>query len=294
MRADLTLALIAFIWGTTFILVKRALDDVTPLLYLALRFSLAAAVLFIWFRRRLVLGFSRQEWYAGLCIGSVLMLGYVLQTLGLQTTTPSKSAFLTGLSIVLVPFVAAIAYRHAPRPREIAGVLVAGLGMGLLSMRESTLSITTGDLLTIGCAVAFAVHIVLLGHWAPRLGFASLSLLQIAAAAAVACIALPLVEQPAIHWSPAVIAAIGIGGILATALAFVLQTWAQERTTPTRAALLFSLEPVFAWIVSWLVDKEQVTQRAALGSLFILAGVLLVELKRSPVTIHPIGYSKLK
>ncbi|MFN0105974.1 MAG: DMT family transporter, partial [Bryobacteraceae bacterium] len=208
MRADLTLAFLALIWGATFVLVKRALSDVTPFLFLALRFSLAAAVLLIWFRRRIRLGFNRRDYYLGLPVGAVLMLGYVLQTVGLQSTTPAKSAFLTGLYIVLVPFVASLVYRTRPRLLEVAGVLVAAIGMTLLAMQGASLSITRGDLLTIACAGVFAVHIVLLSHWVPIVGFESLSLLQIAAAAAVACIAAPLVEVPAILWSPTVIAAI--------------------------------------------------------------------------------------
>ncbi|MBI2687404.1 MAG: DMT family transporter [Acidobacteria bacterium] len=287
MRADLTLAFIALIWGATFVLIKRALNDVTPIFYLAIRFSLAAVLLAAFFHRRIRLGFGKQEYWAGLRVGAVLMLGYVLQTVGLQTTTASKSAFLTGLYIVLVPFVNSFVYRSRPRVLEVAGVLVACFGMSLLSMQGQTLSIARGDLLTVGCAAAFAVHIVLLGHWAPIVGFESLSVLQIAAAAAVACIAAPLVEVPSIQWSPAVIGAVVVGALFATALAFVLQTWAQQRTTPTRAAVIFSLEPVFAWIVSWLVEGEVLTVRAAIGALLILGGILLVELKPARVPAHP-------
>jgi len=286
MRAGLTLAAIAFIWGASFLLVKRALPEVTPVLYLALRFSFAAAVLAVFFRRRIRLGFGRQEYWSGLKVGAVLMLGYILQTAGLQTTTPSKSAFLTGLYIVLVPFVNSLVYRVRPRIFEVCGVLVAGFGMGLLSMQGEKLSIDRGDLLTIGCAFAFAVHIVLLGHWAPIVGFESLSFLQIAGAAAVAVVAAPLVEAPSIHWSPIVIAAILAGGLLATALAFVLQTWAQQHTTATRAALILTVEPVFAWIVSWLFENETLSARAAVGALLILAGILLVELKPAQAPAH--------
>jgi drug/metabolite transporter (DMT)-like permease len=286
MRADLTLAFIALLWGTTFVLIKRALADVSPVLYLAIRFSLAAALLALWFHRRIRLGFGHQEYWAGLRVGAVLMAGYILQTIGLQTTTPSKSAFLTGIYIVLVPFVASLVNSTRLHGWEVAGVLIAGLGMGLLSMQGETLTIAKGDLLTIGCAVAFAVHIVLLGRWAPLVGFESLSLLQIAGAAAVAIVAVPLVESPVLHWSPAVVAAILIGGVLATALAFVLQTWAQQRTSPTRAALIFSLEPVFAWFVSWFFEGEIFSARAALGAVLILGGILVVELKPTPAPAH--------
>ncbi|HEU0121001.1 MAG TPA: DMT family transporter [Bryobacteraceae bacterium] len=287
MAAVLALAFVSLIWGATFVLVKRALADVTPALYLALRFSLAATVLLLVFYGRMRRGISRRDLLAGFGTGTFLMLGYILQTAGLQTTTPSKSAFLTGLYIVLVPFVNSLVYRNRPRFLEMAGVIIAGLGMGLLSMQGESLSIARGDLLTIGCAVAFAVHIVLLGHWAPRVGFASLSVLQIASAAVVAGLAAPVVETPAIRWSTAVLGAILIGGVFATALAFVLQTWAQQRMTATRAAVIFSLEPVFAWIFSWLWEGEILTARAAIGAALILAGILLVELKPAPAAAHP-------
>jgi len=287
MRADLTLAFIALIWGTTFVLVKRALDDISPFLYLALRFTLAAMVLGIYFRKRIAQGISRRDIGIGMVVGAVLMSGYVMQTVGLQTTTPSKSAFLTGLYVVLVPFAAAIVYQVRPRWAEVAGVAIAATGMGLLSMQGERLTIERGDLLTIGCAVAFAMHIVLLGHWAPLVGFESLSVMQIAGAALVALAALPFVEIPAVKWSTPVIGAILVGGLLATALAFMLQTWAQQNTSPTRAAILFSLEPVFAWIVSFLVEGETLTGRAALGAVLILAGILAVELKPAPRAEHP-------
>lgn len=287
MRPELALAVVALIWGTTFVLVKRALDDISPLLYLTLRFSLASVLLALWFRKRIAHGFSRFEYAAGLATGTMLMLGYILQTVGLQFTTPSKSAFLTGLYIVLVPFVGSLVYRSRPRAMEVAGVLVAGIGMGLLSIHGESFSMSRGDLLTVACAVAFAVHIVLLGVWAPRTGYESLALLQIAGSAVVAAISIPLFETPAVNWSPAVIGAILVGGVLATALAFVLQTWAQERTTAVRAAIIFSLEPVFAWLCSWLVEGERLGLRAAMGAVLILAGILLVELKPLRNSGHP-------
>lgn len=286
-RADLTLALIAMIWGSTFVLVKRALDDISPVLYLAVRFSLAAAILAIYFRRRLVEGIERRALWIGLGVGAVLMLGYILQTTGLRTTTPSKSAFLTGLYVVLVPFLGSFVYQTWPRCPEIAGVTTAAVGMGMMAFEGESWSIASGDLMTIGCAIAFAIHILLLGHWAPLLGYESLSVLQIAGAAVVAIAAIPFAGPVEVAWSPAVLGAIGIGALLATALAFVLQTWAQQNTTPTRAAILFSLEPVFAGIFSYLWEGEVLTGRAAAGAAMILAGILVVELKPARSPEHP-------
>jgi len=165
-------------------------------------------------------------------------------------------------------------------------VVTAGIGMSLLSMNGERLTIEWGDLLTIGCAIAFAFHIVLLGHWVPQTGYESLSLLQIAGAAAVATAALPFLDA-AVRWSPAVVGAIVIGGLFATALAFVLQTWAQQNTTPTRAAILFSLEPVFAGVFSYVFEGEVLSGRAAAGAMLILAGILVVELKPARSVEHP-------
>ena len=279
--ADLSLALMALIWGAMFVVAKAALDDVSTVLYLALRFSLAAVVLGLVFRRKI-----RFAW-AGVGLGVVLMAGYILQTIGLQSISAAKNAFLTSGYIVGVPLLGWLVYRHQTRLVEVLGVLTALTGMGLLSMQGEKLTIETGDALTLGCAAVYAVHIVLLGHFAPRIPYESLSFLQVAAAAAFAWVALPFVETPAIRWRPAVILAIVAGGLLATALAFVVQTWAQQFTTPTRAALIFALEPVFAWFVAWWWNGEILTGRAAAGAALILAGVLLVELKPNRKTAHP-------
>lgn len=279
--ADLSLGAMALIWGAMFVVAKAALDDVSTVLYLALRFSLAAIVLGLIFRRKL-----RFEW-AGIGLGVVLMAGYILQTVGLQSISAAKNAFLTSGYIVGVPLLGWLVYRQQTRLSEVLGVLTAVAGMGLLSMRGESLIIERGDALTLGCAAVYAVHIVMLGHFAPRIPYETLSFLQVAAAAAFAWVALPFLETPAIRWRPAVILAIVAGGLLATALAFVVQTWAQQYTTPTRAALIFALEPVFAWLVAWWWNGEILTGRAAIGAALILGGVLLVELKPNRKTAHP-------
>lgn len=284
--ADLALVAMAFVWGAMFVLSKKALEDISPLLYLSLRFSLAAAALGIWYWRRSGQRFSRLQWGAGLTAGTALMAGFVLQTLGLRLTTPAKSAFLTAGYIVLVPFLAALVYKSVPRIGECAGALIAGCGMGLLALEGEQLTLGRGELLTAGCAVAFAAHILLVGHYAPRIGFEALSLLQVGAAAAVAVAAAVLLETAHVVWSLPVVGAIVAGGLLATALAFVLQTWAQQRVSATRAAVLFSLEPVFAWMVSWTAEGEVLTTTAAAGAGLVLAGVLAVELKPDRPAAH--------
>lgn len=279
--ADLVLASTSLIWGAMFVVAKAALVDVSSVYYLALRFTLAAAVLGLAFRKKL-----RFAW-TGLGLGAVLMLGYMLQTVGLRTTTPAKSAFLTGGYIVLVPFFGWLVYRSKTHVAEIVGVVTAATGMALLTMQGESLTVEPGDWFTMGGAAAFAVHIVMLGHLAPRLPSENLTFLQVAGAALFAWVVLPFAEAPVIRWEPAVLIAIVAGAVLATAFAFYAQTWAQQYLSPTRAALIFALEPVFAWIVAWWWIGEVFTARAALGAALILGGVLLVELKPNRKTAHP-------
>jgi drug/metabolite transporter (DMT)-like permease len=279
-RADLALVGVALIWGATFVLVKEALRDVSTLLFLALRFGLASIALALAFRplasrfgnRRILL---RGGGLAGLC----LFAGYLFQTFGLKYTTPSKSAFITGLSIVMVPLIGAGIEGKLPHVSEALGVAVATLGMGLMTLEGDTLGIGYGDLLTLACAVAFAAHIVVVGHYAPRVSFEALSLVQIVAAGMAALGTFWWAEAPLVRWRPGVLVALIVTGLLATALAFSVQAWAQQYTTPTHTALIFALEPVFAWLTSFLLTGEILSLRASLGAMLILAGILLVELK---------------
>lgn len=288
-RADLGLAFVALVWGSTFVLVKNALDDVSTILFLALRFTFAAAALGTLFLARGPGAHKRRGgWSAGLITGAFLYLGYLLQTLGLRYTTPAKSGFLTGLYIVLVPLLGAAVYRKAPRLSEWLGVALASVGLALMTLEGWSFLIGRGDLLTLGCAAAFAVHILLVGHHSRHMDSDWLALLQIAACAAIAGGTFWWLERPAIRWTPPVIWAVAITAVPATAVAFWIQTWAQRSTTATRAALIFALEPVFAWLTSFLVAGEILSARAASGAACILGGILLVELKPNPQREHPL------
>lgn len=290
-RADLALASVCFVWGSTFILVKEALADVSPLLFLALRFAVAAVALAILFRGRHTFspGGHTAELRAGFVVGFFLFAGYVTQTVGLKYTTAVKAGFLTGFYIVLVPMLSAAVYRKLPRTAEVLGVLIAGTGIFLMTLPGFRLKIGYGDALVIACAFAYAAHIVALGHYSgtARMSFTRLSLYQIATVALLSAATCWWVEPPHIRWSPVVAVAIAVTSLLATALAFSVQTWAQQHTTPTRTALVFSLEPVFAWLTSYLLAGEVLSRRAVLGAALILSGILLVELKPARFTPHP-------
>jgi drug/metabolite transporter (DMT)-like permease len=287
-RTDLALALVCLTWGATFILVKEALADASTLLFLAIRFAIAAVVLAIVFHRHLKGGpATRLALRGGLIAGVFLFAGYVLQTLGLNSTGASKAAFITGLYIPLVPLVGALIYRRLPSAYEAAGVILAAVGMGLMTYEPSAGGITRGDLLVSGCAVAFAFHIVILGHFAKEADTAALAVTQIATCALLSGASFGWAEPIHLHWTPRLISALLITSLLATALAFAIQTWAQQYRSPTRTAIIFSLEPVFAWAASWILAGELLSRRALAGAVLIMAGILTVELKPFRRANHP-------
>jgi drug/metabolite transporter (DMT)-like permease len=287
LRADLALAFVAFIWGVTFVLVKNALTEISPLLFLTLRFSLAAIALLIVFRVRGAV--ATEGWAAGILVGLFLFAGYALQTFGLRLTTPAKSGFITGFYIPLVPLFSAVVYRKAPQLSEWLGVLVAFVGLCLLTLKGLDLHMNEGDLLTTACAVAYGCHILLLGHYSRIIGYEWLSLMQIGTCAVIGLATFWWVETPVVHWTPQVWVALAVTSLLATALSFLLQTWAQRETTPTRTVLIFALEPVFAWLTSYLIADEVLSRRAMAGALCILAGIPLAELKPFDRREHPEG-----
>jgi drug/metabolite transporter (DMT)-like permease len=278
-RAELALVGVTVIWGATFVLVKNALADVSTILFLAMRFGLAAAVLALVYRKSL----RRDGVGPGVAAGCLLFVAYYFQTKGLELTTPSKSAFLTGLSIPMVPLASSLVYKIRPRLFEAAGVAIATLGMALMTMPEAGFGMNRGDLLSILCAIAFAMHIVLVSHYTPMIGFETVAVVQVAMAALLGAIFFKVAEPsrfPSGAGVSGVALAVVVTGLLATAVAFTTMAWAQQYTTATRSALIFALEPVVAWLTSYVLFRETLSFRGQAGAGLILAGVLLVELKR--------------
>jgi drug/metabolite transporter (DMT)-like permease len=288
-RADLALLANTVIWGATFTLVKTTIRSISPVLFLALRFSLAtvALVIFFHFRRGRAPGRRPGTLWPGVLVGIFLFCGYLLQTQGLRFTTAPKSAFLTGLACVMVPLLGALVYKSRPQVSEVAGVLVATAGLGLMTLEGAVGSIGRGDLLTLLGALSFAAHIVALGHFSERMSFEFLSVVQVGSAAVLSLVLCQWIERPYAQWRPVVVCAILITGLLATALAFTVQAWAQQFTTAPRTALIYMLEPVFAWMTSYVLAGENLTGRAAVGAVLILGGVTLVEMKPLYPRLHP-------
>ena len=276
--AAAALVLVTLVWGTTFVVVKVAVETADPLTFVALRFGIGALALGLLYPRRTAAA-GAATYRAGAVLGLALFAGYLLQTFGLRLTTPARAGFITGLSVVLVPLIAAVLLRERPTRVAWAGVGLSTVGMAVLTaplgVDDGSL---LGDALVLACALAFALHIVGVGVFAGRHDAAAIAALQVAAVGVLAGIA-ALVggspAPPAAAW-PALL----YMGVVATALVFLLQNWAQIHTPPIHTALIFALEPVFAALFSALLYGEALTWRAALGGALIVAGMLAAELRR--------------
>lgn len=303
LRAYLLMLFVVAIWGSTFVLIKGALADATPAAFNLIRMALAFMLLAVAYHR-FWRGIHRGQLAAGAIVGFFLAAGYQFQTTGLARTTPSKSAFITGLMVVLVPLFSSIPALRPPGARPLnwsiyTAAVLAFIGILLLTApppthtQPSTIgliagllpdlsSINFGDILTFGCAIAFAFHCLALSHASPRVPFQSLALLQVGFCALFMAISLPLIEHPQVHFTPRLLVAIGIASVLATAAAFSVQSWAQAILPSTHIAILLTMEPVFAWITSFLFTNERLGSRQASGALLILIGIALTEFVPQP------------
>jgi drug/metabolite transporter (DMT)-like permease len=299
LKAHILLVLVTLVWGGTFVMIKEALCDASPLLFNAVRMTVAASALLIVYRRHIA-RLTRPAAFAGLMVGVFLWIGYEFQTTGLLYTTASKSGFLTGFSVLLVPVFLAIGWKRAVNRWTMLGVLVALFGLYLMTVPAtaggasgaSAVSawgnlipsfglegINRGDVLTIGCAIMFAFQIIFMGRAMQRYPFEQVATLQATTAAVLMIFTVPLAENAFLVWSPRVIWAILITALLGTSAAFTIQAWAQQFTPPTHTALIFLMEPVFAWLTSYLVLGERLGIRAGVGAFLILGGILVSELK---------------
>lgn len=275
--------MIAFIWGSTFVLVKQALNDSSPLVLNSARMIVAAVALAAFYRKKIAV-LTRPALIAGLIVGIFLFLGYAFQTSGLKLTTPSKSAFLTGTSSVLVPLVLVAIWRVHIHVWRVAGIMLALAGLFLMTVPgggtgfADFAKVNRGDILTLGCALSFTFHVIFVGRASQRFPFEQVAFLQVATAAVLMTLSTPLLEHPYFRPTATVIGAVFVTGVLCTAVAFSVQSWAQQFTPATHTALIFTTEPVFAWLTSFFYLHERLGLRAGAGALLILAGVLVSEL----------------
>lgn len=302
---DAALVLVTFIWGSTFVMAKDVLGYWPPLAYISVRFALATLVLVALFPRRIISA-ERAEWRAGATLGLLLSLAFAGQAVGQVYTTPSKSAFITGLTTPLVPFVALFLLRVRPSLENLIGVTLASIG-GILILIPQDASVNPGDVLTLLCTTLFAAHITLLSSYSRRFDVRQLTVLQIASAAVVlvivwlafqACSVLlanhpfreviaresvPLVFDRRVVWQIIFLA------LVATVATFLLWTWGQSRMSATHAAIIFSLEPVFATAIAVAVRgrQEWMGGRGTFGAALVFLGIIVSELRLGKRRMRP-------
>jgi len=288
-QADLILLAVTAVWGATFPMVKNATNlavgGVPTYWFLAVRFVMATALLGLVFRRRLR-GLPASTWWAGILLGAFLFAGYAFQTFGLAYTTSAKAAFITGLSMIVVPVLSVIWLRQPPSPGAWLGVVTALAGLALLSLDDSLVP-SRGDLLVLMGAVAFGLQVAGVSRFAGRHDPIALAVIQLGTSGVLAA-ALHLWERaslgpgvPGVSWwaPPAwVVPAIVVCGLLATAAAFLLQNLLQPYTTATHAALIYAAEPVWGAVFAYLLAGEVLEPRGYAGAALMLAGMLLAEL----------------
>ena len=275
------------VWGTTFLVVKDAIASVPVLDFLGLRFAVACVAMLA-VRPKTLAGLGRSGWRHGVLLGLVLAAGYAAQTFGLQTASASVSGFITGLFVVFTPLIAAVVLRRRVPSAVWVAVVLATVGLGLISLHG--LSVGRGELLTVVGAFFFAVHIVGLGEWSHRSDAYALAVVQIGTVAAVSL--LLAVAGRGLGYGPgdghghhlltlpsstAGWASVAVTALLGTAAGFFLQTWSQARMPATRAAVVLTMEPVFAGVTGVLAG-ETLAVRGWIGAALVLAAMYSVEL----------------
>jgi drug/metabolite transporter (DMT)-like permease len=273
--ASVALVGVTAVWGYTFLVVQDATARMPVMDFLAWRFVVASVVMIV-LRPTCLRSVTRLELLRGIGLGTVLGLGYIAQTYGLRYTSAAISGFITGMFVVLTPVMSWILLRRKTSRNTWTVVALATVGLALLSLDGWSVGI--GELLTLGCAVFFAIHIVGLGEWSSQYQPYTFALLQIGTVAVISLIA----ATPggiAVPPDPEVWEAVGITGVLATAVAFLVQTWAQSLVSATRAAVVMTMEPVFAGLFAVVIGGTQLTLRTLVGAACILAAMLIINLK---------------
>ncbi len=273
--AVVALLFVGFVWGAAFVLMKDAIQQQPYMDFLATRFTVAALAMVI-LRPKVSLAFAKGDIAFGALIGSILALGYITQTIGLEATTAAMSGFLTGLYVVLTPLLAWLVLREKISIKIAMGALLAAVGLGILSGAAESVEFQIGQLWLIACAVMYAVHILLLGKFGKGRDSYRFAMLQIAAVALVTW-AFALLDGYQAPPNASVWFAILFTALLSTVFAFWVQTWAQTILEPSRVALLITSEVVFTALIAVSVGQEPATLAMVIGGSVMLVAMLLVE-----------------
>ena len=268
-QAIAALVAASFLFGATFVVVKSALDDIDPIAFVGWRFLLGAVVLALFALPR-----GMAIWRHGTIAGIALFAGYALQTAGLEQTSAANSALITGLYVILTPFLATLFARRAPSPWVIGAAFASFAGLWLLTDTDG-LDLSRGDLLTLGCALAFAFHIIALARYAREHPVIPFTTVQLAITAVLGLVASTLIEGPGLPPSEA-LGAIALTGLGVSVGAYILQIWAQTIVGADTAAVVLAAEPAFGVATAWVILGERLMLEGWIGATLIVIAIFVV------------------
>ncbi len=275
--ADLLLLSVTIFWGSTFIIVKKSIEIMPTFAFLSIRFWLASILLAILFFRKFK-KLDKNILRDGTLLGIMLFLSYAFQTVALEYSKASVVGFLTGLNVVIVPFMSAFIIKKMPSIYSQIGVTLALIGVALMSLNES-FSISLGDSLAIICAIFISIHIIMTDKFSRKYDTYLLTTIQITVVSILSTLT-SLSYEPYLlpkELDSYLIFSFLITSIFATVYAFIIQTTMQQYTTPTKTALIFTMEPVTAGVFGYIIGKETLSLRGYLGSVVIFLGLLVAE-----------------
>lgn len=276
--AEFMLATVTLFWGATFPVVKEAISEMPVMAFLWVRFAMASVLLALITGRRGFASLDRRGWRLGILLGTLLFLAYLFQTFGLEQTSSANAGFLTGLGVVWVPLMAGPLLKKPAAFGSKIGVGLALIGLFMLTW-HTPWTISFGDLLVVICSFFVALHIIGLDIFTAGYDARALTFVQIATMAVLGCIGSLLFEPvswPQL-WTPSLVFAFALTAVFATAYAFWAMTTFQNRTTPTRAALIYTLEPVFAAIFSVWLAGDRLSSIGWAGGVLIVVGMIVAE-----------------
>jgi drug/metabolite transporter (DMT)-like permease len=275
-KADISLFIATIVWGSSFPIVSLALKDFPPYSFVMLRYLLATVMLLPLCFKRLK-NINKETVIAGGIIGVTVFAGTVLQTAGLVYTTPSKSGFITGLNVVVVPILIAIIYKKFPDVRTIMGVIISLVGLGVMSL-SGKMSLNFGDILTIVGAIMFSIQILVVDKYATNVDILLLTFVEFFATGIFSIIPAGIIERFNFNFNFMSIFGIAYTALFCTVIAYLIQNNMQPYTNPSHAAIIYLAEPVFSAIFSTFIG-DRLTGRTLVGCILIFLGMIVINLK---------------
>jgi len=275
-KADISLFLVTIGWGISFLLTKNSLDFLETYNFLAIRFLLAFFISYGIFYKKFK-NLNKKTVKYGIGLGILLFLHYALQTVGLNYTTVSKSAFITGLNVIMVPVFSAIIIKKVPERKVVFSTIIAFAGLGLLTLNGNIDGVNIGDIYTLLCAFVFALYIILVGKYTVKVESISFATIQLGVVGILSLITSFMIESPVVPTEIAAWGNIIFLSVVCTSGAYLVQNVAQKYTSPSHTALIYTGEPVFAAFFGYIFLEELLSFRGTLGAVMILSGMLIVE-----------------